>query len=241
MNETHLRLVPALVFLTACCAFAETAPRTISVTGTAVMQVPPDAIVWSVTSTDNDKDLLAAKEQSQAKMAAIMAAVEELGVSSEDVQSGRLNTRKEYERDNHGNRAAFKHYAVTRHVTVKQHELARFDEFLEGLVGAGEVEVNVQSTSSKVHEHRWENRLEAMRIAKEKAEAMLETLDANLGRVLTVDEHPRSRDERYASPFSNASNVITWEGQSAEDRVSGTYAPDAIEVRTTVYVTFEIE
>jgi uncharacterized protein YggE len=212
--------------------------RTISVAGTAVTRTMPDTIVWHITTSDFSKDLMSAKESSDRKFKAILGLRDELGIGKDDLETGHLSIQREYERDERGIRGEFKHFAVMRSVTIRERDLNRFDEFFSRLVSSAEMEVNVSFESSEVHKLRAETRLKALRIAKDKAAAMAGELGAKLGKVLTIDEHRAS-----GRPFNVMSNAAFFdEGSRAEvDSSSGTFAPGAIEVSVTVYVTFAIQ
>ena len=128
--------------------------------------------------------------------------------------------------------------AIDRSVTIRQREMDRFDEYFSKLVSSAEMEVNVGFESSAVYDIREQTRLKALRIARHKAEGMANELGAKLGKVLTIDEHRQS-----AFPFNPMSNASFFDpGNRPEvDTSGGTFAPGAIEVRVTVYVTFAIE
>jgi uncharacterized protein YggE len=241
MRTKSLLIAFAVIFPLALSAQAETLPRIISVTGTSLTKVAPDTIVWSISVQDTSQVLVDAKRANDDKLIAIMALLEDLDVSQEDINSGSLNIRKVFNRDEQGNRTLFQHFSVSRHVTAKQHDMERFDEFLEKLVSAAEVEVGFSLEGSDVTEARYGNRLEAVKLAKRKAEDMLEVLGSQLGRVISVNEHPPSSGLSQNGIWTN--NFQTTYGsqpQVSDDSVTGTFSPGAIDIRTTVYVTFEI-
>lgn len=241
--RTQIQWITAVLVFVGIAAWAEedeALSPTISVTGTSVTRVAPDVIVWHVNVLDENKDMAAGKASNDAKMKLLMAVIGELGVKPENVMTGQLSIRKEYERDERGRQLGFKHWVVSRRVTLRQHDLDRFDEYFSKLASAGDMEMNYSLESTNIHEIRWENRQKAVQIAKEKAEAMLEMLGAKLGKPMKVDEHgPRS-------PYGLDSNIMTnaafsvGTGDAPDDAIDGTFAPGAIEVRSTVYVTFEI-
>ena len=212
-------------------------PR-ISVTGTAVTRTVPDEALWNITINEFDQTPLPPKNRSDEKLKTILGLAKELGVAPEDIQSGSLSIRREYERDENGREQTFKHYAVNRHVTLRQRDLARFDEFASKLLTAGEMEVSFNLQSSKIHELRAETRLEAMRLAKQKADAMCREVGATTGRALRIEEY-KDRDRGFDA-FSNNAVLFDRGGVQAADLTQGTFAPGAIEVRVTVYVDFEI-
>lgn len=212
--------------------------RTISVTGTAVTRTMPDTIVWHISTSDFDRDLVSAKESNDRKLTAILGLRDGLKIDKEDLETGHLSIRREYEYDERGHQKAFKHFAVTRSVTIRQRNVNRFDEFFTKLVSSAEMEVSLTFESSRLHELRAETRLKALRIAREKAEAMVKELGAKLGKVIRIDEH-----QPTGQPFGPMSNAAFIDPGSVPevDTTGGTFAPGAIEVRVTVYVTFAIE
>jgi len=229
----------SLAVLSVCGAFAaeEEIPR-ISVTGTAVTRTIPDEALWHITISEFDQTPLPPKDRSDEKLRAILSLAKKLEVAPEDIQSGSLSIRREYNRDEHGRQTTFKHFAVSRRVTLKQRDLTRFDEFAAKLLTAGDMEVSFNLQSSKVHELRAETRLEAMRLAKQKADAMCREVGATTGRALRIEEH-RDRNRGFDA-LSNNGFIVDSGGPEAADLTQGTFAPGAIEVRITVYVDFEI-
>ncbi len=220
-------------------ARAQELPRTISVTGTALTRVVPDIITWHISTNDYERELLVAKESNDQKLKAIFALVDELEIAPEDMQTGSLRVRKVYNRDERGNQLDFKHFAISRSVTLRQRDLKRFDEFFSALLTSAEMDVNFSHESTKVHEHRWETRLKAVRLAKEKAEAMAELVGAEIGKAIAINEHSPSESSRR--DIRDINNPAPYRSRDAvEDLVGGTFAPGSISVKITVYVTFEL-
>jgi hypothetical protein len=227
-------LIPGSVALAA----EEKPVRSISVTGTAEVKTAPDLIVWSIGLTDNDKDLLVAKKRSDEKVKAVLALRQKLGVKDGDAETGPIYVHREYQRDERGNQGDFKYFVVSRSVTIRQTDLKRFDEFLDGLVSSAEMEVSFRFESTRIHEIRAKTRLEALKLAKDKAEKMAAVVGAKLGPVITINEHaPQSSNWReYASQ-----NGGYTESRPSVDLATGTFVPGAITEQVTVYVTFALE
>jgi uncharacterized protein len=210
--------------------------RSISVSGTVETKTAPDRIVWRVNLTDTNVTLADAKKANDQSITAVLALREKLGIAEGDLVTGQMNVHREYERDQHGQRGAFKHFVVTRGATIIQRDLKRFDEFLDALVSSAEMEVNFSFESSRIHEVRAETRLKALAAARDKAEAMAQVVGAKLGRAITINEH--SQDNRGQNPFSNASFV---QSTPPVDLATERFAPGAISVQITVYATFELD
>ena len=215
-------------------------PRTVSVTGTAVTKVAPDIIAWNLSVTDSHQTLLEAKHRNDEKLQRIFDLRDELDLEPDELETGHLSIQREYERDKHGNRGAFKHFVVRRAVKIRQTDFERFDEFFEKLVSSAEMEVGFSTRSSRIHEVRAETRLKAMEIAKKKAAALAEVAGAKLGNVMTIDEHRLARSSRRSNFI--AQREIGYSGeQPTVDETAGTFAPGSIEVKITVSAVFEME
>jgi hypothetical protein len=232
-------LVLGLVFILAAPPLVaqDGAGRSISVSGTAETKTAPDLIVWRVNLSDADKNLTTAKVQSDTKVRSVLALRVKLGIGEGDLETGHVSVRREYERDQHGQRGDFKHFVVSRSVTIRQRDLKRFDEILDALVSSAEMEVDFSFESSRIHEVRTETRLRAVRAAKDKAAAMVEAVGAELGRVLTLNEHRQG--DQWRSRMSN--NLSFVDSTPSVDVASETFLPGAIVERITVYASFEIK
>ncbi len=119
------------------------------------------------------------------------------------METGHVSIRREYERGQYGYRGAFRHFVVSRSVTVRQRDLERFDEYLDALVSCAEMEVDFSFESSRIHAVRAETRLKAVMAARDKAAAMAGIVGAKLG-------HPcRRRSSRSTCPGKGISALIT--------------------------------
>jgi uncharacterized protein YggE len=244
MRSTYLTAIVILTSSTMSllAQAPESEPRTISVSGTAVTRVSPDTIVWRISVREENPDLVTAKRDSDAQVKGILSLREEFDIKPEDVETGHLRIEREYERDEKGRRGAFKHFVVRRSVTMRHQDFSRFDEFLSKLVTKAQTEVSYDLQSSRIHEVRFQNRLEALRIARRKAEAMAKEMNEVLGRALSISEYqPQSSGVGWRA--SNvAQNVVFADSPApAVDQATGTFAPGSIEERATIYVVFEIK
>ena len=210
--------------------------RGISVTGTVETKAAPDLVVWRISLMDTDEDMREAKRRNDEKIKSVVALRETLGVGNADFETGRISIRREYERDPHGRRGEFKHFVVSRSVTIRQRDLKRFDDFLDALVSSAEMEVSFTFESSRIHAIRAETRLKALQAAKEKAAAMAEVVGAKLGRATRIDEHGQSGSWQNFS--FNASHI---QSTPTVDLATDRFVPGAISVQVTVYATFALE
>ena len=212
--------------------------RTISVTGTAVVKTTPDVIIWRIQLVNDGADLHKAKRSNDTKTERLFDLRGELDIADGDLETGHVNVRRVYKRDQKGNRTEeFDYFRVRRSIMIRQRDLKRFDEFLERFVATSEMEVNFDFRSTRESELRNETRIMALQVAKEKAQKMAEVVDAKCGKVITIDEHPPSG--RVRNLGYNAMHIDS-RREPITDVASGTSAPGDIEVKVTVYVTFEL-
>lgn len=227
---------------------AEEIQRTVTTTGTITTRVSPDVIVWHIGIKDTDKSVLVnAKKRNDEKVRRVLKLIRSLEVSPEDLQTGTLDVRREYEYDSRGRNPEFKEFVIERGITFKQRNLIRFDEFFDKLIGAGDIEASFSFESTRFHELRKETRLKAVRTAKEKAKAMCREAGAKLGKPITISEVPQNAPS-YASRnthgyYSSLSNNISSASINTEaeiDTTIGSFAPGAIEIKVSVHAVFEI-
>jgi uncharacterized protein YggE len=233
-----MMIVIGVTFIAANAAVAQADRplRSISVTGTVETKTAPDQIVWRINLSDRDPDMRKAAASNDERIKSVVALRQKLGIDEGDFETGRLSVQRDYERDQYGRPQAFKGFIVSRSVTLRQRDLKRFDEFLDSLMSSTEMEVNFSFESSRIHEVRAETRLKALRAAQAKATAMAEVVGAKVARVLTVNEHPAG--DRSQSVMSNSFSVET---PVSPDFATDRFVPGAIDVRVTVYATFELE
>jgi hypothetical protein len=213
--------------------------RVISTSGTAAIRVAPDVVAWHLTLADRDPELRAALDANDARLRSVLEAIDGLEVAPEDVQTSQLSFHRAFKTDEKGaSTNEFSHYAVHRSVVMRQRDILRFDEFLRALVARTDFEASYSLETSKSIELREEARLAALRVARDKAEAMAAELGVKVGRVLRIDEYSAGGSGFRIAPQSFNPGFYS---DPFEDRSGGTFAPGAIEVRVTIPVTFAIE
>lgn len=211
----------------------------ISVTGTAVTRVAPDIVSWSITIWDQGQ-LADAKARNEEKTQAVLGVIRALGVAPEDVQTSYLAVEQQYNEDMLPRRISIG-WVVSRTVTCKQRDIARFDEFIDKLLAMADVDVRYALETSHYLDLRKETRLNALRLAKEKAEAMCAAVGATLGAVTSIQEQ---QPQPLWSGRPNIGNAIFTEPSpmQAQDTIADktTMAPGLIEISESVNLSFAI-
>src|SRR5262245_62048603 len=119
MSRLFLSLFACLISVTAAMADeSKLSPRHVSVTGTSIARAQPDTIVWNVTVKRTNRDLAQAQAACDEGVKRVLALRDELKLKSEDVQTDYLSIQKIFDRDQFGNVTSFRHFEVTRSVTL---------------------------------------------------------------------------------------------------------------------------
>ena len=83
-----LPMVVALLLGTVALGGENEPVRSISVSGTAETKTAPNQIVWRISLTDTDKNLLDAKGRSDEKVKAVLGLREKLDIGEGDLETG---------------------------------------------------------------------------------------------------------------------------------------------------------
>jgi uncharacterized protein YggE len=213
-------LASGLVVAGAVMAGEEKPVRSIAVTGTVETTAAPDLVVWTISLSDEDKNIREAKKRSDQKVQSVIALRDRLGIADGDLETGYVSVQREYESNPP---QKFKGYVVTRSVTIRQRDLKRFDEYLDTFISSADMEVSFRFESSRMQDVRAETRLKAVQAAKDKAEAMALAVGAMVGRALTINDHAPGQE--WWSGGLATSNVIAPGSGPPTDVASDKFVP----------------
>lgn len=219
-------------------------PRTISVTGEAEVKVVPNEVVLSIGVEVSDRELRAAREESERRVEKIVSVTREHGVAPGDVSTDYLNVEPRYQ-DGYA-QSDFLGYWVRRALVINLRDISRFESLLEGVLTAGANYVHgVEFRTTALRTHRDEARALAIRAAREKAQALAAELGQRIGRPTAIEEHGTQWWSGYgawwggrfgSAAMQNVSQSIGGESLSS----SSTLTPGQISVTARVGVTFEL-
>lgn len=214
-------------------------PATISVSGAAEIESAPDFIQWEVRIVDEHADPMAAKTRNDERYAALLEIADDVDIEAEDIIAGTLSVTRTYNRDDRGRRLGPKGYEVRRTAVLILRDFDDFDELLGKLAGSG-LEFSIEYSSTQIHTMKREARLEAVRIAREKAVEMAEVLGMSVGRPIEIDEgSSRVSDFDLNDALSNT-NSGGGGGRFADDLDAVGLRLGAISVRSSVHIVFEL-
>lgn len=210
-------------------------PRTVRVTGESSVRVAPDRATVRFGIMSEAKTAEAARTQNAQAAKSAMNAVREMDVPEEKMrmESLRLQPRREYnpETQKHEDKG----YEATRQVVVELSDLEQLPRLVTRVVQQGANRVDgISYGLSDRSATRNEALQQAARHAREKADLLATTLDAELGPVQQIQEQSFGVDQpqpRVEMQFA----------KSARDEAAPepeAYAAGEIEVSASVQVTF---
>lgn len=208
-------------------AQAEQTPRTISVSGTAEIEIEPEFVSWEIELIDNDADPVKAKAANDERFEALLKLAKKMDIDRKDVIIGRVSINKRMER-NEQREYVFKGYDVERRIVIVQRELDEFDDMLASLASF-KAEFEISYGSDKVIEARKDARLKAVAAARDKANAMAGVLGQKVGKPISIEERV-FRPQLSNNSFSNY----------AENRVGEAARFSSIMVSASVDIQFEL-
>ncbi len=159
--------------------------RSIGMAGVADTLVVPDLAVWTVRINDLDPLLVAAKDSNDAKLAAVLGALEKIRIVEGSVQTGPARIERQFRRCDDGvNR--FSHFSVKRSVTFRQDDPDEVEKALDALVSAADIEVSCYFDLADTEAIMKQLRTRAMDQAKDKAAFLALHVGMSLGDILSI-------------------------------------------------------
>jgi len=201
----------------------------VTVSGYAEDWIDPDVAVWSINISQVGKDLLKIKATNDREFERVLDLAEGLGVTPEHIVTGRISVSRQYKKDKKGYKTGeFSHFALSRLVKIEQHDMGQFENFLDKLLLSNELNVRLNYKATMADSVRNELRLEAVKVAQEKASAMAETLNSEVGPPLIISEYPIITDYQQLDHLSKQAGVAVRS------------SPEQIHVAQRIYVRFEL-
>jgi uncharacterized protein len=173
---------PATTYVSAQSVPAE---HTITVAGTARVELVPDEACVELTLAARDPSMPAAHARLTEAHDALMAELRQNGALA--VENGAIQYAPEYESDGNGRSHLARHVA-TAQVNVRTRDFARIPDVVGRAAARGLERVEVVYYSTEIVNRRAEVRGKALDAAREKARTMAAALDTSLAEVITISE-----------------------------------------------------
>ena len=241
----NLFFVITITLLTGIPVFAQDARDRplITVSGQAEVRVPPDEIVFTLSVESVDKDMLIAKNKTDASIREILTIARRNSVKDEDVQTSYISVEPKYNVDDldyearRGVKREFVGYQVSKTVVVRLREIPKFDALLSDVLKAGATRVrNVEFRDSQVRRHRDQARAMAIKAAQEKAKLLAGEIGQTIGPAYSITES--SGDY---TPRAMTQNVSSVAGSLSDRDSESAIAPGLISITAQVTVSFRLQ
>jgi uncharacterized protein YggE len=186
-----MRLIPyyfvvVLLLATVPCTSAEDQDiRAVTVSGTGIVESPPDQVVLTISATTEGDDLLETRRDSDSELQEIVELGEAHGVRPDDFRVTQLKISYGYDEDR---RRFF--YRVDREASMTLKEISKFDTLLAAALQRGGFNITgIVFGTSKGEELEAEARRRAVEAARVKAKQLAELNGLKLGtaRLITED------------------------------------------------------
>jgi uncharacterized protein YggE len=161
--------------------------RSIQVTGTAVVNVPPDRALIQLGVQSNGKTPKEVQAKNAATISAVVKALKRLGVEARDISTDHYVIEPIYE---DYDSLLIKGYRIHNIVGVTMRDVDRTSQAIAEAFEAGANQVvNVEFYTSELRKYRDQAREMAMQAAFEKAGALAHAADAQTDCVLNINEN----------------------------------------------------
>lgn len=205
---------------------------TISVTGTATVEIVPDELVWKLEVRNEGKDLPGVVDVHQGQVAAVLGFLERTGIEEDRMSPSRMSCGENWVHRQRGERVKEGYHATTR-VGFRSNDLDAYVDLWSGLAAIEGVSItSVRYDHSERITYREETRREALRAAKAKAADLAAVLDAKIGPPLQIIENAGRR------PYPNPSNSVR---MAEGDAGAAAATPGRIEISMSIDVVFELK
>jgi hypothetical protein len=174
--------------LLAAPALAQDLPPAISVTGEAMISVPPDLAEVEAGVNSDAKTARAASDANNTTMGQLLLALKAAGIDARDIQTSRLSLQPQ-NAPNHTGPSAIVGYRASNRVTVRLRDVTKVATTIDMLVGAGANDIDgvnfMVSQASKLLD---DARTQAVADARRKAEIYAKAAGVTLGAPLNISE-----------------------------------------------------
>lgn len=207
-------------------------PTGITVFGSYVLRVPPDAALITFAVSRLEAEAVKAFASNREAVTAVREYLQGAEVTPADIETSQV--RLSIEHEGYGKERVFLGYRAHVGFSLRLVALDRFEEILAGIVTAGVNEItHTEFKTTRLGELRGQARREAFAAARRKAELYAEEAGIGVGDVLHLED---VNPDSLRSRASHGADVDL----SGDDAPLQPSAPGSIEVKAAVMVAFAI-
>jgi uncharacterized protein YggE len=224
--------------------------RSISVSGTAVVNVPPDRVLIQLGVQSNGKTADLVQAANTGKIGQMVRAIKKLGVDASDITQDWYLIEPLYE---DYDSLRIKGYRINNTVAITLREVNKTNAVITAALQAGANQViDVELYTSELRKYRDQAREMAMQAAAEKAQALAGAAGARIGCVLNISENTWSYYNGWrwgygSNPVQNvwtqnvSQNVAPSSAQEGALSENGPVSLGLISVKAEVGATFGLK
>ena len=174
--------------------------RTVSVTGTGSVSLPPDIVVVNIGVQTQGDNVAQAVAENNRRAQQVTEAILAAGVAEEDVRTTYFSVSPQQQYDPQGMPTGAVTYWVDNTVTATLRQVDQLGGLLEAALGAGANSINnVQYGVDDTSEAELEARQQAMDDARQRAELLAAAAGATLGEPISISTSATGTDFAAAS------------------------------------------
>jgi len=233
-----LLLLCILCSITARLTADEIQLARITVFGTAVIEVVPDEMVWSVEVRSQDAKLEAAAAGHAKSVASVLRLLKESRIEGKKTQTSRMEFGEN--REYIANSWVKSGYYAKTDVSFKLTDFEQYQPLWTGLASIPGVSIgNVGYDNTQRIDHRKEARRKALEAAKAKATEMVQVLGSEIAEPLLVEEDLSVSEGWQGNNAVQLMNNVSAPGDAAT-REAGQLSLGTISIRARVKVSFRL-
>jgi uncharacterized protein YggE len=207
-------------------------PRLVRVVGTAEVKVVPDRAVIEIGVEKQDPSASAAKHAEDAAARRILAALRGNGIDEKDMQTTFLSLQPQ---SSYVKKVRVSYFVAAQTLTITVRDLSKLDTLLEALIKAGGNRIDsIGYETSDLRKYRDQAREQAVKAAREKAEALAKALGQDIGKAQSIEEAQQSDFTQNVQ-----SNATSWSNDD-RTRSAPSIAVGQKSISASVTVSFEL-
>jgi uncharacterized protein YggE len=228
-----------VVLLLAACVLVsaddQPAPRLVTVTGEAEINVAPDEVIFDVTVQTINKDLRQAKAQTDERLKKLMDLVRKYKIAPQDVQTDYIKLEPRYRGGDESR--LFLGYSVRKDLVFKLRDVTEAESLLSEVLESGITRINsIRFQTSRLRAYKDEARAQAIKAAQEKAIALSRQIGQTIGKAYSIEEEVPERGLSSSNFSANSTRTIESDTVDSE----GTLSLGQIKISARVTVRFEL-
>lgn len=242
MNSIGKLLTVALLSLIPALATAQPAPpphpRSISVSGEAIANLPPDQAILRITVQNENAQLIQAKDENNRRLKKALSVAKDAGLTDAQIQLSHASISPQYDYSKSNGRPTLRGYMVSNGLTLKLKEAEKAAMLIDTLTKEGiDVMNGIEFGLSDEKKARDDLLEKAIEDARSKAQRIATAVGGKLGRAMAVTESGVSIAPQPPRPMMARADMMMAKGMEASPTLPG----GEIQVRQNVEVVFELE